>query len=115
MPSLHSAFALFVVVFFWPSISNRGVRIAMLDYPVTMAVALAYFAEHYIIDAIVGWLIVGASFLLWNRIERRLADRANSGTVDGSGDDTDDEQQRVGADSGLIGGDRSDPVAAPTG
>lgn len=76
LPSLHSAFALFVVVFFWPSISNRWVRVALLAYPVTMAVALAYFGEHYIIDALVGWLIVGGSFLLWNRIERRLDARS---------------------------------------
>ena len=76
LPSLHSAFALFVVVFFWPSISNRWARVALLAYPVTMAVALAYFGEHYIIDALVGWLIVGGSFLLWNRIERRLDARS---------------------------------------
>ena len=76
MPSLHSAFALFVVVFFWPWINHRWIKIAMLAYPISMAVALAYFAEHYIIDALVGWLLVGASFLLWNRIESRLAVRS---------------------------------------
>jgi hypothetical protein len=37
-----------------------------------MAIALAYFAEHYFIDAFVGWAIVGASFFAWNRIERSL-------------------------------------------
>lgn len=114
MPSLHSAFALFVVVFFWPSIPNRGVRIALLAYPLTMALALAYFAEHYIIDAIVGWLIVGASFLIWNRIERCLADRAGRTTDGDTVNRTSEERQRVGVDGGLIDGDRNDPIAAPT-
>ncbi len=75
MPSLHSAFALFVVVFFFRWIRDWRLRAVMLLYPLTMAVALAYFAEHYIADALAGWAIVGASFLLWNRIERRLDER----------------------------------------
>ncbi len=89
MPSLHSAFALFVVVFFWPRIRSRWVRIALLAYPLTMAVALAYFAEHYIVDALVGWLIVGASFLMWNRIEARLTDRSAPPDVDEQSDASD--------------------------
>lgn len=70
MPSLHSAFALFVVVFFWPWVHNPWARAATLAYPLAMAVALAYFAEHYIVDAVAGWLLVGTVFWLWNRIER---------------------------------------------
>jgi len=72
MPSLHSAFALFVVVFFFRWVRDWRLRALMLLYPLTMAVALSYFAEHYMIDAIAGWTIVGLSFLLWNRIERAL-------------------------------------------
>ncbi len=75
MPSLHSAFALFVVVFFWPRIPDRRIRYALLLYPLTMAVALMYFAEHYFVDALAGWAIVGAVFWMWNRIERRLDER----------------------------------------
>jgi hypothetical protein len=80
MPSLHSAFALFVVVFFWPWVQNPWARAAMLAYPLAMAVVLAYFAEHYIVDAVAGWLIVGTVFWLWNRIEVWLAER--SGPID---------------------------------
>jgi hypothetical protein len=80
MPSLHSAFALFVVMFFWPWVHNPWARAAMLAYPLAMAVALAYFAEHYIVDAAAGWLLVGTVFWLWNRIEAWLAER--SGPID---------------------------------
>ncbi len=75
MPSLHSAYALFVVVFFWPRIRPIWVRWALLAYPLTMAVALMYFGEHYLADALAGWAVVGVSFLIWNRIERRLEAR----------------------------------------
>jgi membrane-associated phospholipid phosphatase len=75
MPSLHSAYALFVVVFFWPRIRKGWARVLLLAYPLTMAVALMYFGEHYLADALAGWAVVGVSFLVWNRIERRLDDR----------------------------------------
>ncbi len=78
MPSLHSAYALFVVVFFWPRIQPTWVRWALLAYPLTMAVALMYFGEHYLVDAIGGWAIVGISFFVWNRIERRLDERSET-------------------------------------
>jgi len=91
MPSLHSAFALFVVVFFWPWVRNPWARVAMLAYPLAMAVALAYFAEHYIVDAIAGWLLVGASFWLWNRIEVWLATRSVPIDDEALGDDEADK------------------------
>jgi membrane-associated phospholipid phosphatase len=91
LPSLHSAFALFVVVFFWPWIGNRWVRVATLAYPLAMAIALAYFAEHYIVDALVGWLLVGASFWLWNRIEASRATRSEQNNDDPLGADEADD------------------------
>ena len=78
VPSLHSAFALFVVVFFWPFVANRYLRYALLAYPLAMAIALAYFAEHYLVDALIGWVYVGGSFLVWNRIERSIEARRST-------------------------------------
>jgi len=98
MPSLHSAYALFVVVFFWPRIKPIWVRWALLSYPITMAVALMYFGEHYLADALGGWAIVGISFLVWNRIERRLAqrraadDETNADSEAGALDDSDGDE-----------------------
>ncbi|MGZ0190875.1 MAG: phosphatase PAP2 family protein, partial [Acidimicrobiales bacterium] len=113
MPSLHSAFALFVVVFFWPRISNRYIRGAMLLYPLTMAVALAYFAEHYFIDAIAGWLVVGGSFLLWNRIEARLGPRSVGEATDAGRQHR--ERPRVHDELvSSVSGDNIEPVASTT-
>ncbi len=69
VPSLHAALALFVVAFFWPRVRDPRRRAAMALYPLAMVVALVYFAEHYVVDAVAGWAVVGASFAVWNRIE----------------------------------------------
>jgi membrane-associated phospholipid phosphatase len=75
MPSLHSAFAIFVVVFCFQWVKDWRWRALMLLYPLSMAVALMYFAEHYFVDALAGWAIVLFSFWMWDRIEKKWAAR----------------------------------------
>lgn len=75
MPSLHAGFALFMVVFAFPWISQRFGRVALLGFPAAMALTLAYFGEHWLIDAVAGWALVGLVFLAWNHIERGLRRR----------------------------------------
>jgi hypothetical protein len=76
MPSLHAGFSLFVVVFFLPRVRRRPLRVIGLAYPATMAVALVYLAEHWIVDVLAGWSIVGVAFGLWHLIEARSTARA---------------------------------------
>ena len=82
MPSLHSAFALFVPAFFLPRIKPVWLKAIVLCFPVVMLASLVYFGEHWVIDGLVGWIIVGLSFLFWgwfeNRQRRVRADRARS-------------------------------------
>lgn len=73
IPSLHAAFALFVVVFFWTRMPNRWWRGVSLLFPLAMALTLVYFGEHYVTDIVAGWLYVGASFWFWGRWESRRA------------------------------------------
>jgi len=128
MPSLHSAFALFVVVFFFPWVRSWPLRALMLLYPLSMAVTLMYFGEHYFADALVGWALVGLSFLVWGRIERGLERRrasdgltASTGPVerpDGDADRADGEVERVeggrGSRSASDGaGEPTEPVRIP--
>lgn len=62
MPSLHTAFALFVVVFFLHQVRRRWWPL-LLSYPLAMTFTLVYAGEHYIIDVLVGWAYVGLAFL----------------------------------------------------
>ncbi len=82
MPSLHAGFALLVVVFWFPHVRRRSVRAAMLAYPLLMGISLVYLAEHWVIDVIAGWVVVGTSFALCGAGERRRARRQPSREAD---------------------------------
>jgi hypothetical protein len=69
MPSLHTAFALFVVVFFFDRVRRRWWPL-LLTYPVAMTLTLVYTGEHYMIDVLVGWVYVGLAFGLCSLAER---------------------------------------------
>lgn len=98
LPSLHAAFALFVVIFLFPKVPSRLARAAMLVYPLTMGVVLVYLAEHYVIDVLAGWVFVVASFALWRRLECGGRDRAGyRGAVAVSDEDRDRWQRQVDA------------------
>jgi len=75
MPSLHAAFSLFVVLFFLPMLRWRWLRVVAFAYPLLMAVALVYFAEHWVIDVLVGWALTVGVFAAWQRVEQRRRDR----------------------------------------
>ena len=71
MPSLHAAFALFVVAFFLP-VTARRLWPLLLAYPLAMGFTLVYSGEHYVIDALVGWGYVAGVFALVALAERRF-------------------------------------------
>jgi len=71
MPSLHASFALFVPAFFLPLIKPIWLKALVLTFPVIMLTSLVYFGEHYVIDGLVGWALVGLSFLFWGWFERQ--------------------------------------------
>jgi hypothetical protein len=53
MPSLHAAFPLMLMLFFWPA--GRWVRLGLGAYTLAMAFALVYGGEHFVADIIAGW------------------------------------------------------------
>ncbi len=81
MPSLHAAFSLFVVAFFWQKISRRWLRLLSLTYPLVMGISLVYLGEHYVIDVLAGWAVVGLSFWMWARFEQWLRRRRDTATI----------------------------------
>jgi membrane-associated phospholipid phosphatase len=55
MPSLHAGFTLLIVLTLWKS-ARWWARIPLAAYPVLMGFTLAYFAEHYVVDILAGWV-----------------------------------------------------------
>ena len=65
MPSLHSAYAFMVVLFFALMVRKRWWPLLAL-YPLVMTFSLVYSGEHYIIDVLVGWSYVILTFtVVW--------------------------------------------------
>jgi hypothetical protein len=53
MPSLHAAFPLVLLLFFWSA--GRWVRLALGLYTLAMAFTLVYSGEHFVADILAGW------------------------------------------------------------
>jgi membrane-associated phospholipid phosphatase len=68
MPSLHAAYPLMLMLFFWPA--GRFVRILLGSYTLAMAFTLVYGGEHFVIDILVGWVMALLAVRLVGRAAR---------------------------------------------
>ncbi|HKN95414.1 MAG TPA: phosphatase PAP2 family protein [Thermoleophilaceae bacterium] len=55
IPSLHAAYTLLVVLFFWRRVPMWA-RPLLLLYPLAMGFTLVYTGEHYVFDVVLGWV-----------------------------------------------------------
>lgn len=58
IPSLHTAYAVLVLLYFWP-VLNWVARILLTFYPLLMGAILVYSGEHYVVDVVLGWVGAG--------------------------------------------------------
>ena len=58
MPSLHAAYPVMLLLFFWPA--GRYVRIGLALYALAMGFALVYSGEHFVTDILAGWAMAVA-------------------------------------------------------
>ncbi len=73
MPSLHAAYPMLLLLFFWPR-SGRRIRTVLVTYVLAMAFTLVYTGEHFVIDELVGWsLAVAVYFGVSALLDRRSA------------------------------------------
>jgi membrane-associated phospholipid phosphatase len=83
MPSLHAAYPVLLMLFFWKSAGRF--RWLLPLYPLAMAFTLVYTGEHFVIDVIFGWLYAITIFVVGNRLfDRYEARRANRATTPAS-------------------------------
>jgi hypothetical protein len=78
IPSLHTAFAVLICVWFLPRIPQRmrwWARPLLIAYPVAMLTMLVYSGEHYVIDGIIGALYVLGVLYGLSRWDRWRASR----------------------------------------
>jgi membrane-associated phospholipid phosphatase len=79
MPSLHAAYPMMLLLFFWPA--GWWARAGLGAYTVAMGWVLVYGGEHFVLDILAGWLLaLGAWALLavlWPRLPARLTGSAS--------------------------------------
>lgn len=72
IPSLHAGLSALVVMFLWRRVRPRW-RALLVVYVVTMAFALVYSAEHYVVDILLGWLLAAVVMVVIGRLGSRRA------------------------------------------
>jgi membrane-associated phospholipid phosphatase len=77
VPSLHAAYTLLITLFLW-SVARRA-RPLLAAYPVAMAFALVYTAEHYVVDILLGWLYALVAVWAVHRVADRWSQRRARG------------------------------------
>ena len=71
MPSLHAAMPMMILLFFWGA-SKVWVRALLVVYVLSMAFALVYGGEHYVIDIVFGWVY---ALVAWLAVRKLVAVR----------------------------------------
>jgi hypothetical protein len=70
MPSLHEGLALVLTMTLWPLAGRIG-RVLLALYPIAMAFALVYTAEHYVIEVVLGCVYAVVVVKVVSLLERR--------------------------------------------
>jgi PAP2 superfamily len=85
IPSLHAALTAMISIFLWRRV-RRGWRPLLVAYPLAMAFALVYSAEHFVLDILLGWALavaVSATLgLLDSWWSRRRASKSAAGLTE---------------------------------
>lgn len=103
IPSLHAGLSAMIAAFLWGRMSWRW-RPLLVGYVATMAFALVYSAEHYVVDLLLGWLLAIVVVLAIRRYEgRRLVPMGSPGEVDRQTDRAELGEDLLDTSSGDLG------------
>jgi hypothetical protein len=74
VPSLHTAFTLLVTITLWP-LAPRTLKPLLVLYPLAMGFALVYLGEHWVFDALLGYMYAAATVAIVHVTAGALARR----------------------------------------
>ena len=75
MPSLHVGWSTWSVLAIWPLVRRRGARVLLALYPVSIIFCIVVTANHWILDAVGGWVVLGVGYLGAAALERSARNR----------------------------------------
>jgi len=62
MPSLHVGWSTWVALSLWPLVRRRWARVLLALYPVTILFCIVVTANHWVLDAVGGWVVLGFGY-----------------------------------------------------
>lgn len=78
MPSLHIGWSTWVAISAWPLVRRPWAKMLLVAYPITILFATVVTGNHYVLDAVGGWIalalawVLAAPWVVWKRRVRRL-------------------------------------------
>jgi hypothetical protein len=63
MPSLHVGWSTWSVLAMWPLVRRRWIKVLLALYPVSIIFCIVVTANHWILDAVGGWVALGLGYL----------------------------------------------------
>jgi hypothetical protein len=70
MPSVHCAWALWCTVVMVPRVKSTWTKVAFVAYPVATVIAIVFTGNHYVLDAVGGFAVLGIGYLLARPLTR---------------------------------------------
>lgn len=117
MPSVHVAWATWCAMAFAPRVRSRWARALAVAYPIATVVVIVITANHFVLDAAGGLLVLAVGWLVANRITRagrgQPVARAEDAQMAGAGPDLPPERA-TGAAAGAGAGTADSGTAART-
>lgn len=81
MPSLHVGWSTWSVLAVWPLLRRTWTKVLWVLYPVSIFFCIVVTANHWILDAVGGWVVLGVAYLGALGIERILSRRRTLRTL----------------------------------
>jgi hypothetical protein len=69
MPSLHAAYPVLLMLFFWGR-ARPWQRVLLATYPLAMSFTLVYSGEHYVLDVMLGWVYAAVVYFAVAAVEQ---------------------------------------------
>jgi PAP2 superfamily len=70
MPSVHVAWATWCTLVFYPRVKHRWARVLAVLYPVCTVVVIVITANHYVLDAVGGWVVLAVGWFVSGIVTR---------------------------------------------
>ncbi len=89
MPSFHVGWSTWCVLALWPIVRQRWLRALLVFYALSVIFAITVTANHWLLDAVGGWIVLGLGFITALGVERarkllRKSHHQNDSKVDSS-------------------------------